>query len=187
MDVEQQMPLFPDNVPPRVIRYWKAVKRWYSTGTTRPPIREELCGKFEPPIQPRTLDHIRQDRATRHLVGRWPPQPNDRPPWEIAAENNVVKSSDVPEPLQFNVVQDEIHHLYRVRMTAFDEEGDPVVITQYYDSLTNRLVDTIIERFHGTAVVVVGIFIFGVLDWLSDGRFDGVVCLLGLLGCPATA
>jgi len=182
----QQMSLFPDDYPRRLVRFWKAVQRWRNTGIARAPTREELAAKCEPQIAPRTLDHDRHDFRGR--VGHWPLQPNDRPPWEIAADNNGLEPSDEPtaEPLQFNVVQDEIHHLYHVRMPALDEHGNPVVVMQSYDSLTNRLVETVIERFHGTAAVVAGIFVFGVLDWLSDGKFDGVVCLLGLMGCPPT-
>lgn len=176
---EQQAAMFPDNIPEQVVLYFQAVERWFASGTHKSPTRDELVKKFQPEISTRSLDRIRRKYAS--LIGRWPPKRGDRPPWQSASDNGHVRSLDL------NVVQDEIHHLNRVRMTAFDEEGNPVVITQYYDSLTNRLVDTIIERFHGLAAVAAGIFIYGVLDWLSDGKFDGVVCLLGLLGCPATA
>jgi hypothetical protein len=176
--------MFPDDLPERVVQYWEAVERWYASGTHKEPTREELVKKFMPQISTRTLDRIRN--AHPALIGCWPPRRGARPPWLLASaapSDNLVGLDDPADLQEFNVVPGPIHRLRRIRTAGFDDEGNPVTIEQHYDSETGRLVESFIVHSRGLAALVAGIFIFGMLDWLSDGNFDGVIRMLRLLGC----
>jgi hypothetical protein len=170
--------MFPDDVPDAVIRYWEAVERWYASGTHKEPTREELVKKFQPAISTRTLDRIRHDHGA--LVGRWPPRRLDRPPWLLPSPDGL------PGTQELNVVQDQIHRLRRIRTPAFDEQGNPVTVDLFYDTETGRLVESILGNIHGLAALVAGLFIFDVLDLVSDGKLDGVIRMFHFIGCHAT-
>jgi len=147
VDKAEQTDMFPDDVPEPVIRYWQAAARWYASGTHAEPTREEFVKKFLPrEISTRTLDRIRRRYAS--LVGAWPPKRSDRPPWE---RPNLLPA--VPDdPL--NGTPNDIRTLRRVRTAGFDEDGNPVTITQLYDSKTGDLIHSFITNLHGLVAAI---------------------------------
>jgi hypothetical protein len=115
----------------------------------------------------RTLHRIREKHPEE--VGPWPPKRTDRPPWKRS--NDALLPSAEAENI-FNVVPDEVHTLRRVRSAGFDEEGNPITITQLYDSKTGDLVHQFIG-LHG--VLAAGLGALAVMDLLTDGHFDHII------------
>ena len=154
-----------EEIPPLVLRYWEAKDRWYASGTELPPQVLEFARKFNPPVSARTVSRIR--KRWRDLVGRWPPRKGDVRPWLV--QNGIVQAE------LFNVVPEPIHQLRGVRSTGLDDNGVPVIITQFFDTITGRLVDTHIDLHHLLAALVAGLTL--IAD-LSDGHRDHLVELI---------
>lgn len=79
---ETQAEMFPDDVPEFARAYWKAVRRWYGTGTSREPTREEFCRELKPPMPLRTFDRKKRKPDNARWLGTWPPKRGQLPPWE---------------------------------------------------------------------------------------------------------
>jgi hypothetical protein len=129
----EQPSLFPDQIPDCAIRFWNAVDRYYATGTHKPPTRDALVKKFDPP-QPsvRSLDRWRGQHPG--MMGAWPPKRGQRRPWEPPV--NGLARPDAGE----------IRSLRRVRVPGFDDSGKIVTMVQYFDQETGELVRSRIAR-----------------------------------------
>jgi hypothetical protein len=172
----------PVDVPQEAIRYWQAHHRWFvDAGKLESPTREEFAERFKPPISTSKLDRIRQGNGkyanVPKYLGHWPPRREDRPPWETSVDGLVPV-----ETQELNVIQ-EIHTLRNVVVAGF-EGGKVVRVVQLHDALTGQLVHSYLEPeppsptapdSHGLAVLAAGLSGFGLLDFISDGRLDGVV------------
>jgi hypothetical protein len=149
---------------PRVVRYWDAARRWWAAGKLLPPTSyAEFAQMIEPPVDERTVQRWRERYPD--LLGSWPLKRSERPPWEPAR-------APAPEDESlFNVVNGEIHKIYRVRLPGVGEDGRPAITVNEYDTLTGRLIHSYVER--AIAAMLGGLFLWGMLDNF-DGLMDGV-------------
>lgn len=168
--VGHQIDMFPEGTPSAALRYWDAVKRWYDSGTNLPPTQIELAKKFSPPMSQRGLQHIRERHAD--LVGRWPPRRTDRAPWDSPSQNGHTPPAEV-----FNVVADEpLHKLREIIVPGVDDCGQPVLVRQFFDTLTGRLIDSRVDLHTAIAAAVGGIAVLA--DMAADGRLDHTIRLV---------
>jgi hypothetical protein len=171
-DQAEQPSLFPNDVPEFAVDYWLAVKKYFAN-THKAPRREELLDQYnrlQPPgskIELRTFD--RRRAAHKQWLGAWPPTRTSVPPWE---------HEHLPDDF-YNVVPGIIQPLDRVELPVL-LEGKPAVKVELYDHKTGLLVRQYIDRT--IAAVYAGVFLWGMLDVLSDGALDGVIRWCRIIG-----
>lgn len=161
--------MFPDLLPEIVVRIWKAHDRHYATGTRTPPTRAQIERylKDDETYGPSSLSEIDRARKRYPKLLPWPILRGQRRPWE-AKPDLLDDLVDYHSGGDLRLVGDE-PPLRRALLRGVNGE----VIEAMADA-SGRVIQLVL-RDTTASVAAAALFVFGVLDQLSDGRLDGVV------------